>query len=45
MEEAGADWEVSTYGGASHSFTHADAVPGAIPGAASRMGNIFDKYL
>jgi dienelactone hydrolase len=34
MDEAGADWQVSMYGGASHGFTHADAVPGAIPGVA-----------
>lgn len=34
MDEAGADWQLSMYGGASHGFTHADAVPGAIPGVA-----------
>jgi dienelactone hydrolase len=34
LDQAGADWQVSMYGGASHGFTHADAVPGAIPGVA-----------
>jgi hypothetical protein len=34
MEEAGAGWEVSMYGGASQGFTHTDAVPGAMPGVA-----------
>jgi dienelactone hydrolase len=34
MDEAGADCQLSMYGGASHGFTHADAVPGAIPGVA-----------
>ena len=34
MNEAGADWQVSIYGGAMHGFTHRDAVAGAIPGVA-----------
>jgi dienelactone hydrolase len=32
MTEAGADWQVSIYGGAMHGFTHNHAVPGATPG-------------
>jgi hypothetical protein len=34
MEEAGADWDVSMYGGASQGFTHTDAVPWAMPSVA-----------
>ncbi len=35
MEEAGASWEISVYGGAVHGFTHRDAVgPAAQPGVA-----------
>lgn len=34
MNEAGADWQLNVYGGAQHGFTHARAVPGAIPGVA-----------
>lgn len=34
MNEAGADWELIMYGGAQHGFTHAHAVPGAMPGVA-----------
>jgi dienelactone hydrolase len=32
MDTAGADWQAVVYGGAVHGFTHADAVPGRIPG-------------
>jgi dienelactone hydrolase len=32
MTNAGADWQLIAYGNAVHGFTHADAVPGAIPG-------------
>jgi dienelactone hydrolase len=32
MTEAGADWQVSIYGGAMHGFTHDHVVPGDIPG-------------
>ena len=32
MQQAKADWQVIVYGNAVHGFTHADAVPGAIPG-------------
>jgi dienelactone hydrolase len=32
MQQAEADWQVIVYGNAVHGFTHADAVPGAIPG-------------
>lgn len=34
MNAAGADWQLTMYGGAQHGFTHADAKPGAIPGVA-----------
>lgn len=34
MNEAGADWQLNMYGGAQHGFTHAHAVPGAMPGVA-----------
>jgi dienelactone hydrolase len=32
MQQAQADWQLIVYGNAVHGFTHADAVPGAIPG-------------
>jgi dienelactone hydrolase len=32
MQRAEADWQLIAYGNAVHGFTHADAVPGAIPG-------------
>lgn len=34
MQQAEADWQLIAYGNAVHGFTHADAVPGAIPGVA-----------
>jgi dienelactone hydrolase len=34
MDTAGADWQLIMYGGAQHGFTHASAVPGAVPGVA-----------
>jgi len=34
MTSAGADWQLIMYGGAVHGFTHAHAVPGAVPGVA-----------
>lgn len=34
MDEAGARWQLIMYGGAQHGFTHAQAVPGAVPGVA-----------
>jgi dienelactone hydrolase len=34
MQQAEADWQLIVYGNAVHGFTHADAVPGAIPGVA-----------
>jgi dienelactone hydrolase len=34
MNGAGADWRLVMYGGAQHGFTHAHAVPGAMPGVA-----------
>jgi dienelactone hydrolase len=34
MNEAGADWQLIMYGSAQHGFTHAHAVPGAMPGVA-----------
>lgn len=34
MHQARADWQLIVYGNAVHGFTHADAVPGAIPGVA-----------
>jgi dienelactone hydrolase len=34
MQQAGADWQLIAYGNAVHGFTHAHAVPGAIPGVA-----------
>jgi dienelactone hydrolase len=34
MQQAAADWQLIVYGNAVHGFTHADAVPGAIPGVA-----------
>lgn len=32
MSAAGADWQLVMYGGAAHSFTNADRVPGVTPG-------------
>jgi dienelactone hydrolase len=32
MEDAGADWKLTIYGGAMHGFTHRHAEPGATPG-------------
>jgi len=32
MDAAGADWQLTMYGGAMHGFTHEHAIPGAIPG-------------
>lgn len=32
MEAAGADWQLISYGGAVHGFTHTEAVTGAMPG-------------
>jgi dienelactone hydrolase len=32
MEDAGADWKLTIYGGAMHGFTHRQAEPGATPG-------------
>jgi dienelactone hydrolase len=34
MDHARADWQLIMYGGAVHGFTHARAVPGAMPGVA-----------
>jgi len=34
MNRAGADWQLISYGGAMHGFTHRHAVPEAIPGVA-----------
>jgi len=34
MDHARADWQLIVYGGAMHGFTHAHAVPGAMPGVA-----------
>ena len=34
MDHARADWQLIMYGGAMHGFTHAHAVPGAMPGVA-----------
>ena len=34
MTSARADWQLIMYGGAVHGFTHAHAVPGAVPGVA-----------
>jgi dienelactone hydrolase len=34
MDQAGADWQLSMHGGASHGFTHVGAVAGAVPGVA-----------
>jgi dienelactone hydrolase len=34
MNHARADWQLITYGGAVHGFTHEHAIPGAIPGVA-----------
>ncbi|MEN3361393.1 MAG: hypothetical protein V7637_5375 [Mycobacteriales bacterium] len=34
MATGGADWQLIAYGSAMHGFTHAHAVPGAIPGVA-----------
>lgn len=34
MQNAGVDYQVNVYGDAMHGFTHADAVPGAMPGVA-----------
>jgi dienelactone hydrolase len=34
MDRAGADWQLTMYGGAMHGFTHEHAVPGATPGVA-----------
>jgi dienelactone hydrolase len=34
MNDAAADWQLIMYGGAVHGFTHAHAVPGAVPGVA-----------
>jgi dienelactone hydrolase len=32
MNDAGADWQLIMYGGALHGFTHAGAIPDALPG-------------
>jgi dienelactone hydrolase len=34
MTAAGADWQLTMYGGAQHGFTHAHARPGETPGVA-----------
>jgi dienelactone hydrolase len=34
MDDAGADWRLTMYGGAVHGFTHRHATPGATPGVA-----------
>ena len=34
MEDAGADWRLTIYGGAVHGFTHRHAIPGVTPGVA-----------
>jgi dienelactone hydrolase len=34
MEDAGADWQLTIYGGAVHGFTHRHAAPGVTPGVA-----------
>jgi dienelactone hydrolase len=34
MEDAGADWRITIYGGAVHGFTHRHATPGGTPGVA-----------
>lgn len=34
MADAGADWQLTMYGGALHGFTHRHAEPGATPGVA-----------
>jgi dienelactone hydrolase len=34
MERAGADWQLTVFGGAMHGFTHEHAVAGATPGVA-----------
>jgi dienelactone hydrolase len=34
MGTAGADWQLTMYGGAEHGFTHEHAIPGATPGVS-----------
>jgi dienelactone hydrolase len=34
MNRAGADWQLTMYGGALHGFTHSDVTPGTVPGVA-----------
>ena len=34
MDHSGADWQMIIYGGVMHGFTHRQAAPGGIPGAA-----------
>ena len=38
MDDAGAHWRLTMYGGAQHGFTHRHAVPGATPGIAYDAG-------
>ena len=38
MDDAGAHWKLTMYGGAQHGFTHTQAAPGATPGVAYDPG-------